>query len=328
MTNFTEQLHTAGNEIRMNRAERSRVHMALRAKMQESEKSPFSIPSPFMTVLPRAVVAFALIVVISGGTAYAAEGSLPGDPLYAVKVDALEPIEGSLQFGDSAKAAWNAKIANRRLDEAQSLAAEGRLTEAASDELAANFTAHANAVTAAAAHISVADPVSAADISGDFSTSVANRGATILAASKKSANASSAKASGSLVVSIANDEENAGNLPVATSANTLMKASGGVVGNSGDATRLSNQAHAALSAARNTIAQSNLSRSETSQARARAASIGTRIVKADAELSIGSTSEAVADFNRALSDLDSLTSTLSATSGFHTNVAPSVNLHL
>jgi len=310
MTKFTEQFHTNGSEIRMTHAERSRVHAALRARMNaQPVASPFFVRNPFAV---RFAFALALILVVgTGSTAFAAEGTLPGDLLYPVKVSIVEPVQGALQVSDTAKARWNAEVATERLNEAQALAARGTLTPAVSDELAANFNQHASAVASAATSISASDPAAASEISANFSTTVAQRGAAILAAGKTNASVSSAKASGSLVVAIASDEDSgvsdaasSGVQPMAA----MMKAGPMVPAGSDDAqaARLSIQAHAALADATSTLPTLGLTKSDLAQARARAATIANRIVKADAELSIGSTSDAVSDFNRALREINAL----------------------
>ena len=89
---------------------------------------------------------------------------------------------------------------------------------------------------------------------------------------------------------------------------TMMKAGPTTPAGSDDAqaARLSVQAHEALAAATSTLPTLGLSKSDLAQAKARAATIANRIVRADAELSIGSTSEAISDFTRALREISTL----------------------
>jgi hypothetical protein len=62
------------------------------------------------------------------GTSYAAESSLPGEPLYAVKTQVNEKVRGALASSGTAKLDWSASLTDRRFQEAEALAAEGRLT--------------------------------------------------------------------------------------------------------------------------------------------------------------------------------------------------------
>lgn len=98
--------------------------------------------------------AIALLLIVSvTGTAFAAENTLPGDVLYSVKVGITEPIQTALVPSERGKAAWNAILAERRLEEAAELAAQNKLTPAAQTELAANFTEHVNASESHAARL-------------------------------------------------------------------------------------------------------------------------------------------------------------------------------
>lgn len=89
---------------------------------------------------------FAVIAVITliagGGTSLAAESALPGDALYPVKVSVNEEVRGAFAISDEAKARLAANLAERRLQEAATLAAEGRLTAEAQAEIESRFNAH------------------------------------------------------------------------------------------------------------------------------------------------------------------------------------------
>ena len=87
----------------------------------------------FETVHARALVpsALAFMLVVGIGTSYAAESALPGDPLYVVKIRINEPVQGALATSQAEKAKWNAERMSRRLEEAEQLASEGKLTPVA-----------------------------------------------------------------------------------------------------------------------------------------------------------------------------------------------------
>ena len=87
-----------------------------------------------------------LLLGIGGGTSFAAEGAIPGDLLYPVKVSVNEPVRGALSFSTEAKAGTEAKLALRRLEEAEALMASGKIDADAYAELEANFEAFAERV--------------------------------------------------------------------------------------------------------------------------------------------------------------------------------------
>lgn len=72
---------------------------------------------PFTAALSSAVA----LTLIGGGMAYAAEGSLPGDLLYPVKVHVTEPIISSLSITSAKRAQWEIRTIERRLEEADAL---------------------------------------------------------------------------------------------------------------------------------------------------------------------------------------------------------------
>lgn len=60
---------------------------------------------------------------------YLAEKAVPGDSLYAVKVNFNEEVKSSLTFGPYNKIVWEAERLNRRISEINLLAHEGKVTE-------------------------------------------------------------------------------------------------------------------------------------------------------------------------------------------------------
>ncbi len=119
----------------------------------------------------RITAALLVLAFSSGGVAYAAEGTLPGDALYPVKVNVIEPAEGLLLAGSPrAEAAWQLTLAERRVEEAATLASEGRLATSTETEIGNRFVASVDAASAAQGGAStnqtaVADAVFAAKLS-------------------------------------------------------------------------------------------------------------------------------------------------------------------
>lgn len=108
---------------------RNRMLAVAAQRRQERKRGPFSM-------LPRPVVrlafagAFAVALAVGGLTAAAAsDQSLPGDPLYGVKLGA-ERVQLALTFGTADRARLQLHFADVRLDEAQRLFSLGRNQEA------------------------------------------------------------------------------------------------------------------------------------------------------------------------------------------------------
>lgn len=83
-----------------------------------------------------------ILAVLFGGVAFGAEGSLPGDALYSIKVGVNEKIVEALSFSTEKKADWEADLASRRLDEAEKLASKGELSSEKKESIAARFESH------------------------------------------------------------------------------------------------------------------------------------------------------------------------------------------
>ncbi len=104
-----------------------------------------AIPSPFFSSFSfsrvgSSVLAFVALLLMGGtGAAYAAEGSVPGSPLYPVKVAVIEPVQGALITSAEGQAAWHANLASRRLEEATKLAVADKLDPSTQTYLQAKF---------------------------------------------------------------------------------------------------------------------------------------------------------------------------------------------
>jgi len=81
----------------------------------------------------------ALFVALSGGTAFAASSALPDQKLWSVKTSLNENIQAVFALTDEQKAVLRAKLAEKRLAEAEKLAVEGRLSVEALAKIEENF---------------------------------------------------------------------------------------------------------------------------------------------------------------------------------------------
>src|SRR3989344_3515573 len=102
----------------------------------------------------------ALVIAVSGGVSVAAETSVPGDALYSIKTSVNEKVRSALATSAEAEAEWEARLAERRLEEAAKLEARGDLAPGIATKLNAEFATHAEAALEAAGHADIADRVS------------------------------------------------------------------------------------------------------------------------------------------------------------------------
>lgn len=94
---------------------------------------------PVFGILLAASLAF-------GGVSFAAEQALPGDALYTVKVDVNEEVRSALTVSPKAKAEWEARRVERRMEEAEQLAAKAKLDAGARADLEQRLAVHTGRV--------------------------------------------------------------------------------------------------------------------------------------------------------------------------------------
>lgn len=88
--------------------------------------SPFSLATFFQS--HRYASAFAAVVLLMGGTAHASFESLPGDPLYGIKINVIEPVALAVRLEETAKNEYRVAVLQERVEEIQKLKTEGRLS--------------------------------------------------------------------------------------------------------------------------------------------------------------------------------------------------------
>lgn len=165
MKRFSEQLHKQSQTVKLSKSEqvdlRERIvsymeYHPLPAEMKAApqnlhNKKPtgqtllneaftqFAIPYRMLFKFGSVAAVFVLIVI-----PFMAERTVPGDTLYAVKVQFNEEVRSTLTWGSYEKVEWETTRLNRRIAEARLLADEGLLTPEAEAEVAAAVKVHSD----------------------------------------------------------------------------------------------------------------------------------------------------------------------------------------
>jgi hypothetical protein len=156
MKRFSEQLHKKAMTVKLRAAEkrdlRERVvsymeYHPLPKEIRSTNKkhTPTLVSEEFRVVafpfklLTRWVAGTAVLILLI--VPFAAERSVPGDSLYAVK-RFNEEVRGTLAFDTIQKVEWETERLNRRIAEARLLASEGRLTDEVEAEVAEAVRTH------------------------------------------------------------------------------------------------------------------------------------------------------------------------------------------
>lgn len=90
-------------------------------------------------------IALIVALLLGGSASIAAENTAPGDVLYPVKIGVNENVRTALSFSEEAKANWQARLAERRLEEAEELSVEGSFDAEAKAKLEAKLDEHIKA---------------------------------------------------------------------------------------------------------------------------------------------------------------------------------------
>lgn len=126
-----------------------------------------------LSFVPSMMILLVIMVSVSGGAVIGAEKAMPGDVLYPVKLNVNEEIRGWLKISDEAKADWEIKMTERRLEEVEELADEGALNEEAREKIEASFESHAQRVQERVAKFRNKDNFNAAaSVSLNFETAL------------------------------------------------------------------------------------------------------------------------------------------------------------
>ncbi len=138
MKNHTDQFSHSAHEVRLSESAKARIRERLVVHMEEHPVMTYRL-SPYQYLMgaqsffttrrvPMIACMFLLIFAVGGATTFAAEGALPGDPLYALKVSVIEPVRGLVAVSPEANAAWHVSLAETRVSEVEQLAAKQELT--------------------------------------------------------------------------------------------------------------------------------------------------------------------------------------------------------
>jgi hypothetical protein len=148
-----EQFNTAKKTFSQESLSDTQKNTMLSHIYVESEQAvakPTVSPLSFYFVFfkQKAFVAVAVIVFASLGTTYASAQSLPGDLLYGMKVNILEPTGLALRFSEESKNEYKISLLKKRVDELEKLKQKGKLNDdskkASSDATEKNIRALEN----------------------------------------------------------------------------------------------------------------------------------------------------------------------------------------
>ncbi|OGM97677.1 MAG: hypothetical protein A2735_03705 [Candidatus Yanofskybacteria bacterium RIFCSPHIGHO2_01_FULL_41_21] len=153
---------------------------SIRHILQERSKSYISSFVEILTLkkilinkLQPMPIILIIALLVGGGTSFAAESALTGDVLYPVKVSVNEEVRGWFAVSSEAQAKWDARRVERRLEEAEKLAAEGRLNAEMRAQIESRLDGHSKAFEDQTKKIETEQNTNASlEINSDFEASL------------------------------------------------------------------------------------------------------------------------------------------------------------
>jgi|GEM_PF-536575 len=181
MKRFSEQFHTKSQTVKLKKAEQALLRdrivsymeyhplpadmkaaapakkVAVRQPVLRDQFATYQVPFANLFKFGGTFAAIVLLVV-----PFVANQAMPGDTLYAVKVNFNEEVRSTLTWGSYDKVEWETVRLNRRIAEAKLLQKEGRLTAEVEASTAAAVKQHADNAKAEIATLSESDADTAA----------------------------------------------------------------------------------------------------------------------------------------------------------------------
>ncbi len=116
--NEIEQLLMSGKKLSLSSHEKASIKSALLEHASQSLKQENrAVPSPWTPWVLRGSASFASLLIMFVGTAYASQDSLPGEPLYAMKVHVVEEMIALTKIAPEERVAYDIHLMENRLEE-------------------------------------------------------------------------------------------------------------------------------------------------------------------------------------------------------------------
>lgn len=180
MNRTLHKLKTEAQKIHLSRAERFALRQRIFGTVSLAQRrSPYTLDLQWFSMRIAIPMAALLLVVLGTGTVYAAERALPGDTLYLVKVSVAEPLRGVFAFSQTAQAKFHASVAKTRMEEAEHLVSQGRLTASTTAQLEENLHEHIAAVQAITHTLAKSNPGVAEEVATTLDSSLGAHGAIL-----------------------------------------------------------------------------------------------------------------------------------------------------
>lgn len=126
----------------------------------------------FWRLFRMAAAGFASVVLVGVGISYAAENALPGDTLYAMKIEVNERVRLWAALSEEAEVEWSVARTMRRLEELERLATAGDLNDTLRDQITTRLEQNTEEANKAIESLKKEQIIIAADASSRLESSL------------------------------------------------------------------------------------------------------------------------------------------------------------
>ncbi len=187
------QLFKKSGEVSLSLFERRKIegNLAFYMDKHPMRRSSDSVLSPFFSNFQFKqkkfmIASFALVLIIMGGTSAFANGALPGDLLYPIKLNVNEGASSLFSFGTKSNAQLKVNHADERLVEIEKLSSANRLNAPAVAAVLADFNKDAEKIKEHVIELKAKGKIEDAnEVSSSFETSLQNHHSLIVALAEK-----------------------------------------------------------------------------------------------------------------------------------------------
>lgn len=125
------QFQTRARDFKMSATLSDESKRTMLTRIYDATPEPTAIPSAwsfsFVTVHRYTVSALMLLILITSSATYVAASSLPGDPLYALKINVIEPITLAAHWDEVSRNDYKVSLLQKRILELEELKRAGRI---------------------------------------------------------------------------------------------------------------------------------------------------------------------------------------------------------
>ena len=140
--NIEDLLQQAGSSVRLSDTEKNTQRTLLMTHIEQKKKQKWYTAILHAQTTRFVVAPLTICLLVVTGVSASSLDAYPGDILYGIKTNIVEPVVALVQFSDEAEVLYEKKLTERRLDEVLVLAARNTLNDVDKESLVSEAERH------------------------------------------------------------------------------------------------------------------------------------------------------------------------------------------